>query len=375
MSFSNALIGDLTKIRTGKLDANAAVQGGAYPFFTCAVEPLSIDRYAYDCDAILIAGNGDLNVKHFKGKFEAYQRTYIIEVEDNAKLDSRYFYYFMLKYVEKLRELSIGGVIKYIKLEMLTDAEIPLPPLEQQKRIAAILDKADAIRRKRQHAIKLADNFLRSTFLDMFGDPATNPKGWNIEALGEHCEEMRYGTSIKCSSSKKENSLPVLRIPNIAKEKVNYDNLVFANLPKQERAVLTLINGDLLFVRTNGNPDYIGRCAVFENHEDIIYASYLIRARLKKDCMLLPDYVQACISSKSYRKIIIKEAKTTAGNYNVNTQGLKGLKIPLAPIEMQMKFSEIRKLAEKQLEKKCLGVSQSENLFNSLSQRAFRGKL
>lgn len=179
----SALIGNLTNIKTGKLDANAASSDGKYPFFTCAQEPLAIDRYAYDCDAILVAGNGDLNVKHYKGKFEAYQRTYIIQVADESKLDSRYLYYFMSKYVDKLRELSIGGVIKYIKLGMLTDAEIPLPPLAEQKRIAAILDKADAIRRKRQAAIKLADDFLRATFLDMFGDPVTNPKGWDVKPL------------------------------------------------------------------------------------------------------------------------------------------------------------------------------------------------
>lgn len=170
MSWPLVKLGALVAIKTGRLDANAADDEGLYPFFTCSRDPLKINTYAFDCDAILIAGNGDLNVKHYSGKFNAYQRTYVVTSLSDEVLDTRYLFYFMDKYVERLRELSIGGVIKYIKLGMLTDAEIPLPPLPEQKRIAAILDKADAIRRKRQQAIQLADDFLRAVFLDMFGD-------------------------------------------------------------------------------------------------------------------------------------------------------------------------------------------------------------
>jgi type I restriction enzyme, S subunit len=186
-------LGTLVAIKTGRLDANAADEEGLYPFFTCSREPLRINTHAFDCDAILIAGNGDLNVKHYSGKFNAYQRTYVVTSLSEEILDTRYLFYFMDKYVERLRELSIGGVIKYIKLGMLTDAEIPLPPLSEQKRIAAILDKADAIRRKRQQAIQLADDFLRAVFLDMFGDPVTNPKGWELKTLGELCTKITDG--------------------------------------------------------------------------------------------------------------------------------------------------------------------------------------
>ncbi|MDM8536036.1 restriction endonuclease subunit S [Desulfobacterales bacterium HSG17] len=262
-----------------------------------------------------------------------------------------------------------------IRITEIASLKIELPSLNEQKRIAAILDKADAIRRKRQQAIKLADELLCATFIDLFGDPVTNPKGYEIQRLGDHCEGMRYGTSIKCFASKTATSLPVLRIPNIAKEKVNFNNLVYADLSKKEVLKLKLLEGDLLFVRTNGNPDYIGRCAVYKHSTDMIYASYLIRARLKKECGFLSDYIQACISSKSYRKIIIKEAKTTAGNYNINTQGLKGLKIPMAPLEKQKEYIDLKKIAEKQIEKKYLCLEQSEYLFKSLAQRAFRGEL
>lgn len=130
----------LKRIRTGKLDANASSENGIYPFFTCSVSPLKIGTYSYDCECVLVAGNGDLNVKYYNGKFDAYQRTYILEVSDKNILNTRYFYYFMKDYIDILRTKTKGGVIKYIRLNDIADAEIPLPPMEEQKKIAARLD-------------------------------------------------------------------------------------------------------------------------------------------------------------------------------------------------------------------------------------------
>lgn len=163
-------LGELTKVQTGKLDANASSDDGEYPFFTCAREPLRIDRWKYDLDAVLVAGNGDLNVKHYKGKFESYQRTYIINSLNDQRLNTRYLFHFLDKYVEKLREQSIGGIIKYIKLDMLTGAEIPLPPLEEQRRIAAILDQADTLRRLRRRALDRLNTLGQAVFIDLFGN-------------------------------------------------------------------------------------------------------------------------------------------------------------------------------------------------------------
>lgn len=136
-----AKLGQYVDIKTGKLDANASSENGHYPFFTCAVEPLKIDTYSYDCECVLVAGNGDLNVKYYNGKFDAYQRTYIIESKDKNILFVPYLYYFLDKYIETLRELSIGGVIKYIKLGNLTEADIPVPSIINQQEIVSTLDK------------------------------------------------------------------------------------------------------------------------------------------------------------------------------------------------------------------------------------------
>lgn len=178
-------IGDLTKIRTGKLDANASSEDGQYPFFTCSREPLKISTYSYDCECVLVAGNGDLNVKYYNGKFDAYQRTYIIEDNGSGKLFMPYLYYFMEGYVEELRKQAIGGVIKYIKLGNLTDALIELPSVDEQKAIVDILEKAKNVLDMRNEEISKLDDLIKARFVELFGDLKSNSKGWQIVGFKE----------------------------------------------------------------------------------------------------------------------------------------------------------------------------------------------
>lgn len=170
-------LGDLVDIKTGKLDANASSENGMYPFFTCSKEPLRIDTYSYDCECVLVAGNGDLNVKYYNGKFDAYQRTYIItkkkEVED---LFIPFLYNFFNKYIEELRIRSIGGIIKYIKLGDLTNAILPLPPLSVQHSIVSELDKINELIRLKKEQLSDYDKLAQSLFYQMFGDPVENEK-------------------------------------------------------------------------------------------------------------------------------------------------------------------------------------------------------
>ena len=163
-------IGDITKIRTGKLDANAADENGQYPFFTCSKEPLKINTYSYDCECVLVAGNGDLNVKYYNGKFDAYQRTYIIEDDSDGLLFMPYLYFFMESYIDELRKQSIGGVIKYIKLKNLTDALIELPSIEVQRKIVNIISKSKEIVRRKENEFELLDELVRARFVEMFGE-------------------------------------------------------------------------------------------------------------------------------------------------------------------------------------------------------------
>ena len=131
-------LGTVATISTGKLDANAAVTDGQFPFFTCSQTPLKIDKYSFDCPAVLLAGNGDFNLKHYTGKFDAYQRTYVIEP---VLLDLRFLYFTMSKYIGELTKNQRGSAIPYLKLGDITDPLIPLPPLPEQSRIVTRVEE------------------------------------------------------------------------------------------------------------------------------------------------------------------------------------------------------------------------------------------
>jgi type I restriction enzyme, S subunit len=155
-----AFLGDLVRIQTGKLDANAAVEGGRYPFFTCSREIYAIDRYAFDCEAILLAGNnavGDFNVKHYQGKFNAYQRTYVITVNEKKRVLYRFLYFQMLKSLKKFKAQSVGTGTKFLKLGMIKDLEIELPSLDEQQRIVSAID---AVREETQRLASIYERKL-----------------------------------------------------------------------------------------------------------------------------------------------------------------------------------------------------------------------
>ena len=136
-------LGSLVDIKTGKLDANAATENGQYSFFTCSRETYSIDSFAFDCEAILLAGNnavGDFNVKHYKGKFNAYQRTYVITVNKENRVLYRYLYFQLLKSLKAFKLQAVGVGTKFLKLGMIKDLQIALPTIEEQQEIVFMLD-------------------------------------------------------------------------------------------------------------------------------------------------------------------------------------------------------------------------------------------
>jgi type I restriction enzyme S subunit len=293
-------------------------------------------------------------------------------------IEPRYLYYWLsssrTQHYVRLCGRQTTNICNLDKNRFL-NIKIPLPPIATQRKIASILDKADEIRRKRQEAIKLTEELGRSLFLDMFGDPVTNPKGWDFITLGSQILSLKYGTNSKCHDIQETGDLPVLRIPNIVGAKISWNDLKFATVSDKEKKDLLLQKNDLLFVRSNGNPEYIARCALFEDSQDILYASYLIRGRLKSSSILKAAFIRDVISFPTYRAILIQQARTTAGNYNINTQGLKSLKIIKPSLEEQEKYLNLKKAIDERINFQFEFSTESENLFNSLLQRAFKGEL
>ena len=158
-------LGAICNIKTGKLDANASSENGKYPFFTCSKESLKIDSYSYDCECILVAGNGDLNVKYYKGKFDAYQRTYIIEPINALKDNPKFLYLLISSKIEELRKASIGGVIKYIKLDNLTNIKVPVLSIKEQNDIVEKMFSMKKILEMKKNQLLKLDELIKSQFV------------------------------------------------------------------------------------------------------------------------------------------------------------------------------------------------------------------
>lgn len=173
MKWEIAKLGKIAIIRTGKLDSNAAVIGGRYPFFTCDPNTLSIDVWAYDTEAVLLAGNnasGNYTAKYYKGKFNAYQRTYIIESADEEKLNIRYFCYALNQQLRLLKTMSSGSTTKFLTVRMLDNLDIPLPSINIQTEIVNILSAYDDLIENNQKQIKLLEEAAQRLYKEWFVD-------------------------------------------------------------------------------------------------------------------------------------------------------------------------------------------------------------
>jgi len=289
-------------------------------------------------------------------------------------LDNQFLAYFLESRSTELlaRFVKRGATVHSLDMNKLQQLKVPIAPLLEQRRIVEILDQADTLRKRRAEADDKAERILPSLFNKMFGDPATNPKSWEIMKLSDLVIELRYGSSTRCSAE--PNGLPVLRIPNILRGEVDLSDLKYAELPAQEANRLLLQYGDLLFVRTNGNRDYVGRCAIFDLDMPYLFASYLIRARLQQD-RVDPWYVGAYLRTPSGRQAMSSFIRTTAGQSNISLEGLRQIPIPLAPLTTQRLFrTHTEHLYWLRQEREKRGNS-LETTFSSLLHRAFSGDL
>ena len=359
-------IGEITKIRTGKLDANASSENGKYPFFTCSKEPLKISTYSYECECILVAGNGDLNVKYYNGKFDAYQRTYIIEDDSDGRLYMPYLYYFLDRYVEELRRQAIGGVIKYIKIGNLTDALVELPDVEEQKRIVFYLERVRGVLSNRENQIKLLDTLIKSRFVEMFGDES-NPMNWSVVNV-EDVATVQVGVVIKPAQyyTDAENGVRAFRSLNIGSMYVkDIDWVYFSHEGNEKNAKSKLKENDVLIVRS-GAPGTA--CVVTKEYEgcnaiDIIIAH--------PDLIKVDPYYLCAYTNLPHGKRQIAEGIGGAAQKHFNVGKYSKLQLMLPPIEMQKEFAEFKEQVDKSKLQIQKSLDETQLLFDSLMQKYF----
>nr|WP_306811981.1 restriction endonuclease subunit S [Pseudomonas oleovorans] len=291
-------------------------------------------------------------------------------VPDASKADTKYVYYALLSKVPDFLRSAIGGAQPNISQGLIRSTEIPLPPLPEQKRIAAILDKADAIRRKRQQAIQLADDFLRAVFLDMFGDPVTNPKGFPVGTIRDLVDTANYGSSAKASET--EGEFPMLRMGNITYSgAIDFSGLKYVDLSKKDQPKYLVEKGDLLFNRTNSK-ELVGKTAVYDRDDVAAIAGYLIRVRMNEKGNSY--YVSGYLNSTHGKSTLQSMCKSIVGMANINAQEMQNIQILLPPIEIQNKYAAIFQTTKQRLRSQSQSEGNLADLFSALSQKAFRGE-
>ena len=359
-------IGDLTKIKTGKLDANASSEDGQYPFFTCSRDPLRISTYSYDCECVLVAGNGDLNVKYYNGKFDAYQRTYIIEDNDSGKLYMPYLYYFMEGYIEELRKHSIGGVIKYIKLKDLTDVIIELPPIYEQKAIVELLNKVKNVINIRNEEIDSLDTLIKARFVEMFGNETEFDK-WPYCTVGD-VADVCVGVVIKPTQYYADKGIPAFRSLNIGEMYVkDSDWVYFTEEGHQKNQKSVVHKNDVLVVRS-GAP---GTACVATEKYDGYNAVDIIIAH--PDNSKVNSTFLAAFTNMPHGVNQIRERTGGAAQQHFNVGGYKAMRLIMPSIELQNQFAAF----VAQIDKSKLTIQKSldelETLNKALMQKYFGG--
>ena len=228
MSYSTQKLKDISIIRTGKIDSNAAVENGEYPFFTCDPQTLRINNWAYDTEAVLLAGNnasGNYTAKYYRGKFNAYQRTYIIEIANRDVFSVRFLCYAINQQLRLLKTMSSGSTTKFLTIRILHNLDIPSPDIRVQNRIVNVLGTIDDLIENNKKQIKLLEEMAQRLYKEWFVDlhfpgyeetPIVDgvPKGWAYKPLSDLFSFVR-GKSYTSKELTYSNGVLMVNLKNI----------------------------------------------------------------------------------------------------------------------------------------------------------------
>lgn len=323
---------------------------------------------------LLIGMDGDFNRARWSGGQALLNQRVCKITAKGDSLDQGYLYHFLPKALERIHAETPAVTVKHLSVKRVHAIEIPLPPLPEQKRIAAILDKADAIRRKRQQAIQLADDFLRAVFLDMFGDPVTNPKEWPIKRIEEVAAKEKY--AIKAgpfgSALKKQDYVAqgykVYGQEQVIRDDLNYGDYFINEEKYKSLASCAVSAGDVLISLVGS----FGKVSVVpKSYHPGIINPRLMKIKFDESCAN-PWYMKFLLTTNEMIKKI--ESMSHGGTMGIlNVGKIRELEVINPPLNLQERFLKISDQVNSVKGKYELIAATP--LFGSLSQCAFSGRL
>lgn len=291
-----------------------------------------------------------------------------------AALEARYLvHYLRQEHVRRAGERKMTGSAgqRRVPEHFLANLRIPLPPLLEQRRIAAILDKADALRAKRRAALEKLDELTQAIFLDMFGDPVTNPKGWPEGTLLGEISEIVSGIT----KGRKLNGLPTREVPylaviNVQDRRLNLGTVKTIEATEEEIQRYQLQKGDLLLTE-GGDPDKLGRGTLWNDElPECIHQNHVFRVRLTTDS-IVPTFLEWLIGSQRGKLYFLRSAKQTTGIASINMTQLRGFPVLVPPLELQSEFAARVAAIEKLRAISGAALAKLDVTFASLQHAAF----
>lgn len=331
MSWKSVALGTLCSIKTGKKDVNEGSPNGEYPFFTCASKHTYSDFYSFDCEAILIAGNGAVGqTSYYNGKFEAYQRTYVLCNFVNV-LPKYLLYVLNGNLIQELSNKVLGNTIPYIKKGMLTDFQVPLPSLATQQKIVGKLDtifaEIDRATVATEANVKNAEALFQSYLIEVF---ERGGEGWSKTKLKDIAEYFNGLTYTPKDVS--DEGTVVLRSSNVQQDKIELDDIVRVSSPIKEK--LYVRNGDILMCSRNGSQHLVGKTATIGNlDERMTFGTFMMVIRGDSNF-----FIEWFFKSSLFKRQIVAGENTMINQ--ITRYMLDDVVIPMPDIDTQKFISE-----------------------------------
>ena len=295
-------------------------------------------------------------------------------IPDESKVDKAYLRLALSGALSAMQKHLHGATMQHVNRGEFLGTPLYLPPLEEQRRIAAILDQAETLRTQRRTALALLDSLTQSLFLEMFGDPVANPKGWSMSTIGD-LAEVQGGLQVTSARKNLPVEVPYLRVANVYRGVLDLSEIKTIRATPAEIQRTTLVKDDLLVVEGHGNPNEIGRAALWNGEiEQCVHQNHLIRARF--DCTKVePVFASEYVNSPGGRQHLLRAGKSTSGLNTISVSNVRETPIALPPLPLQQTFATRIAAIEALKATHRRALAALDELFASLQQRAFTGAL
>ncbi len=290
----------------------------------------------------------------------------ILDCKDDV--DNRFVFNFCKsrKFIDDMVSKATGASYPAVSDKIIRSALVPNYTYEEQCNISKVLDSISDIIDKREAELFSLDELIKARFVELFGDPVKNPKGWEVVTIGDIATEVRYGTSKPAVEGGK---YPYLRMNNITSDgHLDLNDLKYIDITEDEIEKCVVRKGDVLFNRTN-SIELVGKTAVFDLLDDMVIAGYIIRVRLNE--RILPEVFSQYMNLEALKNILRSMAKGAVNQVNINAQELQSIKVYIPDMGAQKKFIEIKDQVDKSKVAVQKALDETQLLFDSLMQKYF----